>query len=684
MGKERAELHMHTKMSETDGIASIGEYIKYAVERGYPAIGLTDHSSVQAFPEAMRTAEEFKKQGQNIKVIYGMEAYCADKKDAKPYHLTLLVQNQAGLKNLYSLVSLSYRQSLQGAPIIIQEELKKHRAGLLIGSGCGNGKLFCAAAQGIPQEELCAIAREYDFLEIQPAWNYKQAIPTNEKVLDELQRINRIIVRIGEKVQIPVCATGNVHYLEAQDAQARLILKKACGFEVDKIQSLLHFRSTREMLEAFDYLGREKAYEVVIENTNKIAERIEEVRPIPQGIFHPDIDAAEKQLEKIVRDHAETLYGMSIPGVIKERIGKELSVVQKQKTASLFLIARMQVIRSEEQGHPVMTRGSVGASLLSYLTGISEVNPLPPHYRCPKCRYIAFLSNTGDESGFDLPRKVCPACGEEMERDGQNIPWQDFFGMDGEKIPDFELNFSSEYISGECARQYLEELLGKARVVNAGSVAVIRERLARQYLIEYEEKTGTQFPGKTKERYIKLLTGVKRGFGRLPGGLVVIPDGFAAEDFTPIQYAENDLYSPACTHFDFHDLGKTLLRLDNLGYDVPTLYRYLEQYTGIPAANADLFDAAVYERLSTPASSKTTMRQPVSPAIQITVNGIPKSSLKNQPPKKFGSLRKVFEYGFQKAYATELALAAVRLSWYRLYCPEEFDKAYQHAGFNIS
>lgn len=556
MGKERAELHMHTKMSEMDGVASIGEYIKRAAEWRYPAIAVTDHSCVQAFPEAMRAAEKCKRQGNSIKIIYGMEAYCREDEETQPFHITILAQNQTGLKKIYSLVSGSHLHNFQGVPIITKEELQKHRTGLLIGSGCGNGKLFCAVAQGKEPEELRAIARECDFLEIQPVWNCKYLTTDSGKIREELQRINRMIVQIGEKMQIPVCATGNVHYLESEDAQARCILKKIRGFSEDKSQGPMHFRSTEEMLEDFDYLGKEKAYEVVIENTNQIAEKIKDIRPIPEGRFYPHMADADEWLDAIVRSRADALYGDPLPGIVKERIEKELSVVREQKTALLFLIARQQVTHSEQSGFHVMTRGSAGASLLSYLTGISEVNPLPTHYRCPNCRHIEFWIRSEIESGFDLPQKVCPVCGGKMQSEGQNISWQDFFGRNGEKIPDFNLNFSGEYISCGYAKQYLEKLFGKACIVNAGAVMTVSERLAHQYLLEYKEKTGAQFSEETEKRLIYLLTGVKRAFVKQPGRLVVIPEVFAAEDFTPLQYAGDDLHSAICTHFDFHNLEK--------------------------------------------------------------------------------------------------------------------------------
>ena len=681
MKKERVELHIHTKKSEMDGVASIGEYIKQAAVWGHTAIAVTDHGCVQAFPEAMRAAEECEKQGHKIKILYGMEAYCANDVKAQPFHLTILVKNQSGLKNLYCLVSWSYLHHFQGIPIITEEELQKHRTGLLIGSGCGNGQLFLAAAQGKPADELCAIAQKYDFLEIQPVWNCKCKAPKNKQ--EELQKINGVIVQIGKEVQVPVCATGNVHYLKPEDIQARCILKNIYGATENESSAALHFRSTKEMLNAFDYLGKEKAREVVIDNTNKFADRVEKVRPIPAGRSYPCIADAEKRLNSMVRSRAEALYGNPLPDIVKERIEKELSVVWEQKTASLFLIARQQIERAKQQGYPVMARGTAGASLLSFLAGISEINPLPPHYRCPNCRHTEFFTHAEIESGFDLPQKACPICGRKMQHDGQNVLWQDFFGVNGEKMPDFDLNFSDEYISCGYAKRYLEELFGKTQVVNAGTMTTVSERLARQYLLKHEEKTGAPFSKKTKERLINLLTGVKRAVGQHPGGLVIIPKNSAAEDFTPLQYAGIDSDSAICTHFDFHDRSKPLLKLDDLGYDVPTLYHYLEIYTGISVANADLSDTAVYERLFTPVPTKAEANFLLSPAVRVAINGLPGTYLKKLPPKNFGGLRKAFESRFPKAYAAELALAAVRLSWYRLYYPKEFDKAYQCADLPL-
>ena len=349
MKKERVELNVHTKMPAMDAVTSISEYIKRTAKWGHTAIAVTNHGCVQVFPEARRVAEELEKQGRSVKIIYGMEAYCANKEEAQPYHMTILVQNYTGLKNLFHLVSLSHLHRFQGAPVIIKKELKKHRADLLLGSGCGNGKLFCAAAQGKALEELYAIAREYVFLEIQPFWNCKYANADNGKIQEELQRINTLIVQIGEKMQMPVCATGNVHYLEPEDTQAYHVLKSIYGASENKIQAVLHFRSTKEMLNAFDYLGEEKAHEVVIDNTNKIADSIKKVRPIPEGRFFPFISDAEERLTTISRNQAEMLYGIPLPDIIKERIEKELSMVREQGTASLFMITQLQVEPSDNR-----------------------------------------------------------------------------------------------------------------------------------------------------------------------------------------------------------------------------------------------------------------------------------------------------------------------------------------------
>ncbi len=685
MKRERVELHIHTKMSAMDGTASVGVYIKRAAAWGHPAIAVTDHGCVQAFPEAMRAAEECRKQGHSVKILYGMEAYCADKDGTPPFHLTILVQNRTGLKNLYQLVSLSHRHPFRGVPVITKEELQKHRTGLLVGSGCGNGKLFCAAARGEGSEELRTIAREYDFLEIQPIRNGPYA-PANP---NDLQRLNGMIVQIGEETRIPVCATGNVHYSEPKDAQARCILKSVLGLSEDRNRPSLHFRSTKEMLDAFAYLGEEKAYEVVIENTNRIAETIEELRPIPMGRFFPHAVDAEERLDALVGSRAKALYGTRLPDIVKERIEKERLAAKKQKAASLFLIARQQIEHSEQAGYPVTTRGAVSASLLSYLTGISEINPLPPHYRCPQCRNTEFFTRGEVESGFDLPRKTCPVCGTDMQRDGHDIPWQDFFGQSGECIPDFDLNFSGEYIVRGYAKSYLEALFGKTHVVEAWTVATVSERLALLYIREYEKNTGAAFSDETRERLVGDLTGVKRAFDRDPGGFVIIPENFEAEDFTPLQYTGADADSAVCTHFDFRDLGETLLKLDDLGCDVSTLYHYLEQYTGIPAANADLFDGAVYEHLFSPTRAETAVKFPrVSYAVALVMNRLPTACFKSCLPRNFSGLRKALGFlrhgsfsenapGYCKAYATEHALAAVRLGWYNVYYPREFAKAYQ-------
>ena len=529
MKKERVELSVHTKMSRMDAVASAGDYVRAAAEQGQPAIAVTDHGCAQAFPEAMRAAEQCKKEGRSIKILYGMEAYCVDSGDAPPYHVTILVQNEAGLKNLYQLITQSHLHHFRGVPLVTGADLQQHRRGLLVGSGCGNGKLFSAAARG--EKRLSDIARAYDFLEIQPVWNCKVVVPEAGKIQEELRRINRIIVQLGDDLKIPVCATGNVHYLKPEDEQARRILR--CSSH-----GSLYLRSTREMLRDFAYLGKEKAREVVIDNTNLLAERTEELRPIGA-----EPTWARPEDEQLLLDRCQSKadeYDGLLTDLITERLAQESAVVKKQKSASSYRIAAaLAHDLCGKCGVPVMTRRSAGASLLAYFSGISRINPLPPHYHCRHCGHTE-LPACGVESGFDLPDKTCPSCGERMARDGQNIPWQDFLGQDGEKLPDFDFIIPGEFFAQGRMMGVFAELFGENRVVRAGATATVSEKIARYYIREYEEKQCNSFPEEMRARIVECLTGVRCGVRQYPGGYVLLPGEIESESSLPLQYAMDD------------------------------------------------------------------------------------------------------------------------------------------------
>ena len=815
MHKERVELHVHTKMSAMDGVSSVTDLVNRAAAWGHPAIAVTDHGVVQAFPEAMRAADECRKRGQNIKLLYGMEAYyvndfvpvvSGDSNEAfegefilldlettglnamrdrmteigavrvkngkitdhfntfvqpgipipdyiteltgidesmikgapheadalkmfynfcgeasvlvahnfpfdtrflcaaaercgipytftsvdtvplcrmlyphlknhkldtiadyleltpfphyracdnasvlaeiflcllqklkekyelqtiaalndlvftctmnstvktRPTHMTVLAQNRIGLKNLYKLVSWSHLHDFHRKPRIRKSKLLEHREGLLLGSACEMGELYRAVVDDKPWEELCAIARFYDFLEIQLLGNNEFMVRYGYVASEEqLRDFNRTIVRLGEELNIPVCATGDVHFLKPENEEYRRILMTGQGFDDADRQPPLYFRSTEDMLQEFSYLGEEKAYEVVVENPNKIAGMIEVLRPIPEGRFLPHMDGAEEQLTALVRKRAEELYGAPLPSIVNTRLEQELSAIREHGHATLFWVAHLQVKRSLEHGYRVSTRGTAASSLVTYLAGITEINPLPPHNRCPHCRHTEFFTHGEVGSGYDLSQKDCPVCGQPLERDGQEIPWESLLGSDGNIPPDFDLNFASEY--QRYAYQYLAELFGKERVVKAGTISTMGKRTAFYYAWYYNFKKGLEldYQDETIEQWTNGLEDIVRTTGQYPGAHIIIPERYEAEDFTPLQHPGNNQDSEIITtHFDFHDLQDTVLKLNALGHMVPDIYRYLEKYTGIPVTDADLSDPEVYRLFTSPEPLGVTAEQ---------------------------------------------------------------------------
>ena len=616
MKKERVELHVHTKMSAMDGVTSAADFIRRAVLWGHPAIAITDHGAVQAFPEAMQAATKCRAQGQSIKILYGMEAYYVDDTapenaaKTQPYHLTILAQNRIGLKNLYEFVSRSHLQDFHRYPCVTKSELMEHREGLLLGSGCAQGELYRAILDGKPTSALTNIAKLYDFLEIQPAGG--QAVSAQDDLSackEQVQAFNRTIIRLGETLQIPVCATGDVHFLDPEDEESYRVLMDAQDREAPCFPASRHFFSTKEMLEEFSYLGKETAYAVVVENPNRIADQIEDMDPIPEGSFYPHIDGAEEQLAALVRDRAHTLYGDPLPPIVGERLERELSIILENGYASLFWLSHLQIRHSQAQGYRAMARGTVGSSLVSRLAGISESDPLPPHYRCPQCRHTELFTCGEVGSGFDLPQKNCPVCGHAMARDGQDIPFESCFGLHGDEMPAFEINFSGEYIAQGEAKRYLESLFGKGQVIKAGAILTVNERGALWAVQQYAEKRDLAYPHKTLERLAKGLIGVKRASGQHPGSFFILPENREAEDFTPLQHPYDDPDAGISTHFDFFSLHNVLLRLGNFGYTGPTICRYLEKYTGIPVTDADVSDPTVYRLFTSPKPLGVTPEQ---------------------------------------------------------------------------
>lgn len=519
----------------------------------------------------------------------------------KSRHMILLAQNKVGLKNMYELVSQSYLKYFYKTPTVPKSLLIQHREGLLVGSSCGMGELYGAVMRGASDAELKRIASFYDYLEIQPIANNHFLID-NGVVSDEtvLQDYNKRIIHIGRLLNKPVIAASDVHFLDPEDEQYRKILQAAKKFSDADRGCPIYFRTTDEMLAEFAYLGDELAREVVITAPRAIADSVEEIELLPKDLFPPKIEKSAEQLKELVYGKMHAIYGENPPEIVQSRVDTELNTILDHNYDVIYMSAQKLVQNSLEHGYLVGSRGSVGSSIVAYMSGITEVNSLPPHYVCPECQHSEFITDGSFGCGADMPEKDCPKCGARMRKDGFDIPFETFLGFPGnEKTPDIDLNFSGEYQAQ--AHKYTEELFGSDHVFRAGTIGTLAEKTAYGYVKKYLEERGITVTKAEENRLARGLVGVKRTTGQHPGGLVVVPQDMDVTDFCPVQHPADDPTSGIITtHFEYHCMESNLLKLDELGHDDPTMIRMMEEVTGIDAKKISLSDPDTMAIFTTP------------------------------------------------------------------------------------
>ena len=607
----RQQLNKTFTYADTLGIARVlfPNQAKHTLDAVCKTMGISLENHHRAVDDAGATAEIFvkmipllKEQGvTNLKQVNEWGASSKEIVKRLPsYHAIILAENNVGRENLYRLVSASHLDYYSKRPRVPKSFLMKHREGLILGSACEAGELYRALLEDKPEAEIARLVNFYDYLEIQPLGNNEFMIES-ERVpsinsMEDIRNINRRIVELGEEYGKPVVATCDVHFLDPEDEVYRRIIMAGKGFEDADNQAPLYLRTTEEMLEEFEYLGSDKAEEVVITNTNKIADRIDVMAPVRPDKCPPVIPDSDKTLTDICYRRAHELYGDELPKIVEERLEKELHSIISNGFAVMYIIAQKLVWKSVEDGYLVGSRGSVGSSLVAFMAGITEVNSLAAHYRCPKCRYYDFdapeIKENAGISGCDLPDKICPRCGEPLMKDGFDIPFETFLGFKGDKEPDIDLNFSGEYQSK--AHKYTEVIFGAGQTYRAGTIATLADKTAFGYVKNYYEERGRKKRTCEINRIVLGCTGIRRSTGQHPGGIIVLPMGEDINSFTPVQHPANDMTTDiVTTHFDYHSIDHNLLKLDILGHDDPTMIRMLQDLTGIDPTKIPLDDKQV-------------------------------------------------------------------------------------------
>lgn len=564
----------------------IAKHLNIKLENHHRAVDDAEATS-QIF---LKFVEKFQEAG--VEVLSQVNEIYTDKdyKTKRPNHITILVKNMVGLKNLYKAISIAHIENFYKTPRTLKSVLNRHREGLILGSACEAGEVYQAIQKNLPEKEIDRIISYYDYIEIMPWENNKFMIDKGiVKDVNALKEINKLIYQHAKRNNKLVVATGDVHYKDQSDGIYRNILKIAQKFPNEGEDKALYFRTTDEMLEEFSYLGTQVAHEVVVENTNKIADMIEDIKPIPDGTFAPFIEGSDVELREMCYKKAESIYAVPLPEIVQSRLDRELNSIIGNGYAVMYIIAQKLVTKSIADGYLVGSRGSVGSSFAATMSDITEVNPLCPHYICSKCKYSEFITDGSYGSGADLPDKICPKCANELTKEGHDIPFEVFLGFEGDKEPDIDLNFAGEY--QPCAHKYTEDLFGSDYVFRAGTIGTVADKTAYGYVMKYLEETEKVASGAEISRLRDGCTGIKRTSGQHPGGVMVVPDYKDVYDFTPIQYPANDPTSGVrTTHFDYHSISGRILKLDILGHDVPTIIKMLEDFTGVIATTVKLDD----------------------------------------------------------------------------------------------